>query len=289
MPDPDVKMDHVPHYHGDPAKLERFLMLLGFYFEAAPITFASDRSKIRYTASRLDGRAANWIEPLYTSNDRCLDGTFTDFITVFRAQFSDRQAAAKAASTLLRLKQRKNQPVHEFSNEFKALLHQAKWSMNDAASLDLFWMALDDSIVNGILTGGDPLTLEECIQKAIEYDHRALARRRHLQPQVAPFRKQPSFGKPNNRPAVPAQPVFPPGPRVRDDGGTRPMELDGVSIPRPKLTDQEKEYRRTNGLCLYCGGPGHIALNCPRTPKVARVNGVSAEDTVKDITGSGKE
>ena len=160
--------------------------------------------------------------------------------------------------------------------------------MQDAASLAKFWMALDDSIVNDILTGGDPLTLEECIQKAIEYDHRVLARRRNIQPPAGPFR-QPNFARPGARPPLPVQPSFPPGTRGRDDGGTRPMELDGLSAPRPKLTDQEKEYRRMNGLCLYCGGQGHIALNCPRSPKSARVNGVTVIDAEKGISISGKE
>ncbi len=78
----------------------------------------------------------------------------------------------------------------------------------------------------------------------------------------------------NPRQVAPAPPHSAAFPRGHDDGGIRPMELDGVTVPRPKLTDQEKDYRRMNGLCLYCGGPGHIALNCPRTPKPRSVNGV---------------
>ena len=39
------------------------------------------------------------------------------------------------------------------------------------------------------------------------------------------------------------------------------------SVPRGPLTDEEKTRRRVNHLCMYCGGPGHIAVNCPNKPK----------------------
>jgi hypothetical protein len=29
------------------------------------------------------------------------------------------------------------------------------------------------------------------------------------------------------------------------------------------LSEEEKERRRKNGLCLYCGLPGHISFDCP--------------------------
>ncbi|KAG9767322.1 hypothetical protein KCU88_g7469, partial [Aureobasidium melanogenum] len=38
--------------------------------------------------------------------------------------------------------------------------------------------------------------------------------------------------------------------------------------PRGKLTEEEKRYRRTNNLCLYCGEAGHMVKDCTETPKV---------------------
>ena len=34
---------------------------------------------------------------------------------------------------------------------------------------------------------------------------------------------------------------------------------------RGLLTPEEKQYRRDNGLCHYCGGKDHILENCPLT------------------------
>ena len=36
---------------------------------------------------------------------------------------------------------------------------------------------------------------------------------------------------------------------------------------RGLLSKEEKQRRRANRLCLYCGGPGHIAINCPHRPR----------------------
>jgi hypothetical protein len=44
------------------------------------------------------------------------------------------------------------------------------------------------------------------------------------------------------------------------------------------LPEAEKQRRRANRLCLYCGGPGHIAIHCPHRPK-RQVNQVSTLGT----------
>ena len=44
------------------------------------------------------------------------------------------------------------------------------------------------------------------------------------------------------------------------------MEID-TTRRRGPLSEEEKQRRRANRLCLYCGGPGHIVVNCPHRPK----------------------
>ena len=43
--------------------------------------------------------------------------------------------------------------------------------------------------------------------------------------------------------------------------GDDPMHIDAIQF-KP-LTLQEEQRRRQNGLCMYCGEPGHIAQRCP--------------------------
>ena len=54
------------------------------------------------------------------------------------------------------------------------------------------------------------------------------------------------------------------------------MEIESTQRRGP-LSDGEKQRRRAHRLCLYCGGPGHIAVNCPRKPR-RQVYQVSAHE-----------
>ena len=45
-----------------------------------------------------------------------------------------------------------------------------------------------------------------------------------------------------------------------------PMEIDTTRRHGP-LSKEEKQRRRANRPCLYCGGPWHIAVNCPHWPR----------------------
>ncbi len=48
---------------------------------------------------------------------------------------------------------------------------------------------------------------------------------------------------------------------------SEPMQLTlHQSTKHPRLTEEEKERRRSQRLCLYCGEAGHFRQNCPHRP-----------------------
>jgi hypothetical protein len=57
------------------------------------------------------------------------------------------------------------------------------------------------------------------------------------------------------------------------------MEID-TTRKRGPLSEEQKERRQANRLCLYCGGPGHIAINCQHRPS-CQVNQIIALDKPK--------
>ena len=45
------------------------------------------------------------------------------------------------------------------------------------------------------------------------------------------------------------------------------MEIDSTRRRGPLTKTKKQRRRRANCLCLYCGGLGHIATNCPHRPR----------------------
>ena len=60
-----------------------------------------------------------------------------------------------------------------------------------------------------------------------------------------------------------------------------PMEVDTMRRRSP-LSKEEKRRRRANKLCLYCGGPGHITINCPHRQR-RQVNQIVACTKLESI------
>jgi hypothetical protein len=43
-----------------------------------------------------------------------------------------------------------------------------------------------------------------------------------------------------------------------------------LSANRRRITPEERARRMAEGRCLYCGGLGHMARDCPTKPQVPR-------------------
>lgn len=61
-----------------------------------------------------------------------------------------------------------------------------------------------------------------------------------------------------------------------------------LSLARHSLTDGERDTRRREGRCMYCGEPGDFVSVCPRNPSGFRpVCGFAA--VVEGVSGSVSE
>ena len=112
----------------------------------------------------------------------------------------------------------------------------------------------------------------EAISRATRCDNHLFERRSESQ-QFARTRDEPTYA---STVANPSQSSVQPLNSFQENGPT-PMEIDAARRRGP-LSEAEKQRRRSNRLCLYCGGPGHIAIHCPHRPQTRRVNQVSIID-----------
>ena len=179
----------------------------------------------------------------------------------FEANFGETDRIRTAATKLHALNQG-NRPAATYASEFRQISSVLEW--NDAALMDQFHEGLRGDVKDMMIGFPDPQDLNELITLAIRCDNCLFE---HHQERRAEF--TPSTGVPLS--------ILP----SRVSGGVEPMQLDAVRFRQ--LSAAEKERRRTNHLCLYCGLSGHIVRNCPNKFRIASTS-TSLNQTPTNVT-----
>jgi hypothetical protein len=237
-----------PFDGGDPSQLRTFLLQTNLAIDARPSEFSNEKSKILYAISYLEGAALEWAYPLYRMADQ--PDYMTDF-TLFTKQleraFGDDELIV--AEKLRQLKQTSS--VAKYSMEFRRLSSRVDWGSTSLYSQ--FYSGLKNTVKLEIAKGKRPGELEELIAAAIAIDH---------------FQRE-------------ALAQLSPAPRPLDQP-RRDYRRDAPSAASSgrRLTEQQREHRLRNNLCLYCGGEGHIIRNCPqRQPRPAHASVAALVET----------
>jgi Ty3 transposon capsid-like protein len=248
------------HFDGKRSKVRNFLSQVRLVIHAQPSRFVTDRQKVMFAASFLRSTAFSWFEPFLDSpTDSVILEDFSVFAHTLQTTFGDPDQTGSAERELFSLRQIAS--VAAYSADFRRISTNTSW--NDAALNAQFYRGLKDPVKDELAKIEKPETLDSLIEIAVRLDNR-LHERRMERDNLAPSRSsKPNFQRSStathNSSFLPTPPISYPSTYT----GVRPMEIDG-NRPRFKtLTFEEKERRRKNNLCLYCGKPGHIANICP--------------------------
>ncbi|CAG8780078.1 2024_t:CDS:2 [Cetraspora pellucida] len=177
---------------------------------------------------------------------------FEALIKEFEATFGDVDKSRTAANKIRKLTQG-TRPASSYASEFRQIASDLDWS--EAALIDRFRTGLKNDVKDLLLTLEDPTSLNDAISKAVRCNNRLFERRQERS-------RDPIWGKGlNQAPSNHMNPL------------TEPMQID--TLRYKPLLDEEKNRRRANRLCLYCGEQGHIAKGCsnksnPR-PKIGAI------------------
>jgi hypothetical protein len=246
----DPKMPDVPHFNGKRKEIRDFQTALHVYFLAQPVNYPPDSHarRIAYAMSRFHGLALAFIstpgkiEMLQTL-------TYQEFMQTLATHFGDPSQRLTAESRLLRLTQG-SRPCSDYATEFLQLVAEAEWTGN--ATIATFYNGLSPRLKDALVSYERPTDITEAITLATKMDIRLWDKTLRQTP--TPFARRAS-----------------PTPLAYD-----PMEIGHVSttpIKRGPLSEQEKQRRRTNNLCMYCGAPGHACADCPAKRKPAPTQG----------------
>uniref|UniRef100_A0A3P9LH09 CCHC-type domain-containing protein n=1 Tax=Oryzias latipes TaxID=8090 RepID=A0A3P9LH09_ORYLA len=242
-------------FHGDVEACGGFLLQCQLLFQQAPRFYHSDHSKITLIVNSLRGKALQWAQAFLAANP-ISHLPFERFIGEFRLVFDQPRKQEEATRRLLSLKQR-NRSVSDHVIDFRILAVEAGWS--DPALRGIFYQSLNDNIKDHLCSQPEASSFEELVSAALRSDTRL--RERHHERNSLP-RKQPSAN------------LSPFTVHLAESPPLRPREppVEPMQVGRSKLSAEERQKRRDEGLCFYCGNHGHQVSQCPlrlnsRTPR----------------------
>lgn len=249
IPASHVSMTSPIRFGGEQTGCRGFLTQVSIHFELNPRTYVSDRARIGFMINHMSDRALAWANPLW-ENDDAITYNYHNFIRALRRTFDPPGRSRRAGRSLLRVKQG-SRSVADYAIEFKTLVAEVDWT-NDCLCL-LFQEGLSDTILDEIAAKNLPEDLEDLIDYTIDIDNRIRDRARHRE------RPRRSISR------VPIQGSVSPPSRSLQVPDSEPMQLGHT-----RLSEEERTFRRREGLCLYCGRRGHQRLDCPLRPGNAR-------------------
>ena len=284
-----------------PKKLRTFLAQCRLNFEDRPTSFPSERTKVTYALSYLSGTALQWfepaiLEPLSLSADHFMND-YDLFVDELKLNFGPYDPEADAEAAIENLVMKDTQHIVKYIVEFYRLTAEIHW--DDKALCRRFYKNLPARLKNEISRLGKPRTLRGMRDLAQQIDHRHWEREEEIRHET-PQRKPPpthsdnrnngnnhngnstnNSGKKNKPPKS-----FPshnqssstsnPNSNNRNSGfnknnnsGSTPQTLTPEYVNKlgkdGKLTPEERERRKANNLCLFCGQSGHLVNSCPKS------------------------
>jgi len=229
-------------FAGNRKYLKGFLAKINLVFMLYPDRYQEEESKVIYLISRLYGNAMNWAATLIENEDPCLYN-YQSFVEKLKAFYGYNDAIFVANQNLRTIKQHNLGGIRGYILEFNKYAGESNW--NEEAKIDAFIAGLHNQIAVKILEMfPGPRNLSALQTIASRIDSR--------------IHSNQLFTQNNSRKSFP---------RNLNNNSKRNSGSSQKYIPRGPLSKEEKERRRKENLCLYCGSSTHSLNDCPKRNK----------------------
>lgn len=239
---------------------------------------ASDHDKALYMNAFLKkpGPPDSWWNGVEKSRPALLQD-FDALLEDFTTHFQDPDLRATKQRELDALEQKGS--ASNYAARFLELCTYL--DLTDETKQDYFKRGLKFPVLQGLaFVVPPPVDLDALIALAIRIDNNLYAL--ELQKQ----KKQTTKTRSNTH----QRPTSPISYTTRTHGDTSlatvPMEVDAVR--HQPLTNTERERRKKNNLCLYCGGTGHKVNDCPELAKKPKKEKIASTSATSLDTAKGK-
>lgn len=306
-PRPSGKVKEPDTFDGsDPRKLNNFILLCNLYFRNNP-SYSDDEPKVTFALSFLRGTALEYFEPSILDSDEAptwMDN-WSAFIRTLRTQFGPIDPTADAEDGIDNLKMQDNQRIVKYNVEFNRLAIQTGW--DDSVLRHRYYSGLAERIKDIMGQQGKPVTLEAMKTLAHSIDSRHWERARE---KSRSDKGKTDSGKSDNPPKSDKKTGNPTsgnnsnsqkgknnqngnkqGSGKSPTSSGKTASLSDKLGKDGKLTPQERQRRFDNKLCMFCGGTGHMAGDCPKSSSSAskaKARAAQAKDNDKESPDSKK-
>ena len=236
---------------------------------------------MNFTISYLKGIALthfkNSLIELDLLNPLDWEDDYGEFVLELKTYFESPDIVGEAESKLENLSMKPNQHIAKDLVEFNRLATITGW--DNRALRHQFYHGLPARIKDEVSRVGKPITLPELQALAQSIDGRYWEREEETRQEHGGQSSEKKTDKPQSQPSSSNQnnqnkhqkKLFVP----HDSGSSsqnsekRKSDLDDKIGKDGKLTVAERARRFANNLCLFCGGVGHTAKECPRSSSSA--------------------
>ena len=274
--DPDV-------FDGRRNGLAPFLSQCQLVFGLNSSRFPTDDIKIKYVIGYCRGAPLNAIrtylnEPVWKQPEWLRD--YNTFVEYLQRNYGDPDERGTAERKLSSLVQKGS--ASEYFAEFQTYAAILGWP--DAPLVSLAVRGLKEELKDQLaLQGARPETMADLVEFVVRVDNRLYARGQERRrerdqktsdnnsssnPQRTSNQSRSSDNSSSRSSFVRSTNNLERNRNTNTQSSQAPRKDNAPVIPR-KLSEQDKQYRRDNGLCLYCGQAGHLANACPSRPPQA--------------------
>ncbi|KAI2655159.1 Retrotransposon-derived protein PEG10 [Labeo rohita] len=219
-------------FAGEAAECSGFLLQVDLFIKMQPLQFTSEDTKVAFLISLLTGKALQWAKAIWNADNPIIH-SYEQFTNHFAEVFSTTTGELATSDQLFRLQQGTSS-VNHYTLHFCTLAAASGW--NEKALLGAYRQGLNPDLRAAMALYDDSIGLEAFLQQTTKVAQNLAA-------------CQPPITAPQPASVAACHPV------------PEPMQIDST-----RLSCTERNRRIANGLCLYCGQPGHLLRQCPIRP-----------------------
>ena len=259
-------------FNGDRKKFRGFINQIKLLFIINESRYLKDALKIATVGTLLTDKALTWYNPMIERPERFKSelASWESFLAIMVSTFGEVDQMRVAANKMRRLTQG-SQSASSYAADFRQLA--ADLDYNESTLILQFQSGLSNEIKDMLLHFDHPSDLASCVDMAIRCDNRLYERRQdrreqipHFSPRTVPRQFVARQDEASPRQARQGVAPMPAPVAPMQSPNSDYMDIDGLQ--RGPLSQQEREFRFQNGLCIVCGVKGHFKSQCPKSRRI---------------------